>query len=178
MNSFNSDNFSDNTNFRNQDSNNDNFNNNGFRRKDFNNKSFNGSYDDDKKNNETIIDELINSLFPQEYNLKQNLKQKNQQQEDMYSNKKIEYEIIMDCSNKSDYIIYYFVTKKIMYILPTKQAQDIAIHGNWKTGRAFDKLVKNGKKVVKTSVGALIPVDKMLKLVNFTNSKFEKYIEL
>ena len=79
---------------------------------------------------------------------------------------------------ESDYIIYYFVTKKIMYILPTKQAQDIAIHGNWKTGRAFDKLVKNGKKVVKTSVGALIPVDKMLKLVNFTNSKFEKYIEL
>ena len=107
MNSFNSDNFSDNTNFRNQDSNNDNFNNNGFRRKDFNNKSFNSSYDDDKKNNETIIDELINSLFPQECDLKQNLKQKNQQQEDMYSNKKIEYEIIMDCSNKSDYIIYY-----------------------------------------------------------------------
>lgn len=107
MNSFNSDNFSDNTNFRNQDSNNDNFNNNGFRRKDFNNKSFNSSYDDDKKNNETIIDELINSLFPQEYDLKQNLKQKNQQQEDIYSNKKIEYEIIMDCSNKSDYIIYY-----------------------------------------------------------------------
>ena len=124
MNSFNSDNFSDNTNFRNQDSNNGNFNNSVFRRKDFNNKSFNNeslnndeaynsdktynsSYDDEKKNNETIIDELINSLFPQEYDLKQNLKQKNQQQEDMYSNKKIEYEIIMDCSNKSDYIIYY-----------------------------------------------------------------------
>lgn len=79
---------------------------------------------------------------------------------------------------ESDYIIYYFVAKRIMYILPTKQAQDIALHGNWKIGRAFDKLIKNGKKVVKTSVGALIPVDEMLKLVNFTNSKFEKYIEL
>lgn len=134
MNSFNN-NFSNNSDFKGQGSSNGNFKNNDFRRKAFNNKiannktnnndktynndksynndeaynsniTYHSGHDDDKRNNETIIDELINSLFSQEYDLQQNLK-KNQQQEDMYSNKKIEYEIIMDCSNKSDYIIYY-----------------------------------------------------------------------
>lgn len=135
MNSFNNNNFSDNSDFKGQGSSNGNFKNNDFRRKAFNNKitnnktnnndktynndksynndeaynsniTYHSGHDDDKRNNETIIDELINSLFSQEYDLQQNLKKK-QKQEDMYSNKKIEYEIIMDCSNKSDYIIYY-----------------------------------------------------------------------
>lgn len=129
MNSFNNNNFSDNSDFKGQGSSNGNFKNNDFRRKAFNNKiannktnnndksynndeaynsniTYHSGHDDDKRNNETIIDELINSLFSQEYDSQQNLKKK-QKQEDMYSNKKIEYEIIMDCSNKSDYIIYY-----------------------------------------------------------------------
>ena len=75
---------------------------------------------------------------------------------------------------KSDYIFYYFVKKKKLYILDTNQAKDIAFNGNWKEGRASEYV--NGFK--KNSVGALVPIPEMVKLIDYKNYKFKKEVKI
>ena len=75
---------------------------------------------------------------------------------------------------ESDYIFYYFVEKKKLYVLDTKQAKQIAFSKKWRQGRAYEEV--NGHK--KCSVGALVPIEVMINLINVSNYIFKKEIEL
>ena len=76
--------------------------------------------------------------------------------------------------SESDYIIYYFINKGKMYIMPTLQLKEIMYDSEWNIARAFDKVKTKDGFVKKTSVGYLIPIKDILEKINLKGSIFDK----
>lgn len=72
----------------------------------------------------------------------------------------------------ADYILYYFVKKGKIYILPVLQIKELMNISNWKIGKAFDKVNTKKGLVRKTSLGYLIPIKDILKTIKLKNSIF------
>lgn len=63
------------------------------------------------------------------------------------------------------YIVYYFKKKKKAYIIPTAIGRAEACSGKYRQVEAKDKIDSDGK-IIKTSIGALIPILSISRIVN------------
>ena len=73
---------------------------------------------------------------------------------------------------EADYIIYYFINKGKMYIIPTLQMKELMYEKDWRIGKALDKVKTKNGYVTKTSMGLLIPIKNILERINLDDSIF------